>query len=591
MEYVHGASLDHLIPAKGLRLREGLDYAIQIASALGAAHAAGIMHRDIKPANVIVTPDSQAKVLDFGIAKLQEGSSGKAEEAGATGPGLTESGMAIGTPAYMSPEQARAEKLDARTDLFSFGALLYEMLTGRRAFPKTFDWTMPSLEPLPSGLRPIVEKLIEADRDLRYQHAADIRADLLRFRRSIDSGVVQTNMRTERRVRTRRYIALFAGVAALAIAGAAWLHFGQAQSLTAKDTIVLADFENRTGDPVFDGTLRQGLAVQLEQSPFLSLIPEERVAQTLTLMGQRPDTRLTFAIAQEICQRTAAAAVVGGSIAPLGNQYVISLHAKNCRRGDVIDDEQVQVARKEHVLSAVGEIATRFRKRAGESLATIRQYDTPLAEASTPSLEALREYTNGARAAISEDQATAVPLLKRAIEIDPGFATAYEKLGRTYADLGESVLAAESMKRAYQLRDRASDAEKFSIILSYHVNVTGNLERALQTGELWTKTYPRDASAHAALSAFIYQPFGNFERSVEEAEKVVEIFPEAFYGYVNLAGTYMSLGRLKDAEETIRLASARKVEHPFLAVVRYQIAFLRGDQAAMEREAALSRDK
>jgi len=377
MEYVRGKSLDKLIPARGLALDEVIRYAEQIASALVAAHAAGIVHRDIKPTNIMVTETGQVKVLDFGLAKLDERVPDEETRSGT----LTEAGVIMGTLAFMSPEQARGEKVDARTDLFSFGAVLYQMSTGQRAFSKPLDWTTPAADPLPRELRPILLKLLEVDRDLRYQHASDLRADFERLKR--DAAARQVGI-------PKKWKLAAAGAAVLGLAIAGYFYLHRTPTLTEKDTIVLADFENRTGDPVFDGTLRQGLTVQLQQSPFLSLVSDDRIRQTLSLMGQPADAPLTPAVAGEICQRTTSAAVLEGSITSLGSQYVLGLRAKNCRTGEVLADEQSQVAKKEDVLVELGLIASKFRTRLGESLATVKLHDTPLAEATTSSLEALK---------------------------------------------------------------------------------------------------------------------------------------------------------------------------------------------------------
>jgi DNA-binding winged helix-turn-helix (wHTH) protein len=379
--------------------------------------------------------------------------------------------------------------------------------------------------------------------------------------------------------------------AVLAVATLAYFYFHRTPKLTDKDTIVLADFSNSTGDPVFDGTLRQGLAVQLEQSPFLSLISEGRMQQVLRLMGKPADARLTPAIAREICERTASAAVLDGSIASLGSQYVLGLRAEDCRTGDVLAEEQVQAARKEDVLNALGQIASKFRTRVGESLITVKKYDTPLAEATTPSLEALKAYSAGWRASFSSGSAASIPFLKRAIEIDPNFASAYASLGRMYGDIGESVLSAMNTSKAYELRDRASDQEKFFITLTYDLQVTGNLEKGQQTCALWLQAYPRAWVPHGLLSGDIYVARGKRKESIEEGKIAVGIDPDFSIGYANLAASYMALERLDEAENTLQRASERKLEIPDYFVLRYMIAFLKGDKVGMEREAALARER
>lgn len=380
-------------------------------------------------------------------------------------------------------------------------------------------------------------------------------------------------------------------VAVLALSVGGYFHFRRAPKLTDKDTIVLADFSNTTGDSVFDGTLRQGLAVQLEQSPFLSLISDERIQQVLRLMGTAPNARLTPEIAREVCERTASAAVLNGSIASLGSQYVLGLRAEDCRTGDVLDDEQVQVARKEDVLTALSQIATKFRSRAGESLTTVKKHDTPLAEATTPSLEALKAYSAGWQVTSSSGSAASVPFFRRAIEIDPNFASAYAALGRMYGDIGESVLSAQNTSKAYELRNRASDQEKFFISLSYDLQVTGNLEKAQQTCDLWTQAYPRALVPHGLLSGGIYLPLGKYVESVEENKIALGIDPDFSIGYINLALSYMALERTAEAEKTLQQAFERKLEIPDFFVLRYVITFLKDDKAGMEREEALTREK
>jgi len=394
---------------------------------------------------------------------------------------------------------------------------------------------------------------------------------------------------TDFRTRWKQVVAAAVAVPALVLAG--YLYFHRAPKLTDKDTIVLADFANTTGDPVFDGTLRQGLAVQLEQSPFLSLISEERIQQVLRLMGKPRDARLTPEIARQICERTASAAILEGSIASLGSQYVLGLRAENCRTGDVLDDEQVQAAKKEDVLNALGQIATKFRSRVGESLTTIKKYDIPLAEATTPSLEALKAYSAGWQVSFSSGSAASVPFFNRAIEIDPNFASAYVALGRMDGDIGESGLSAVNTTKAYQLRDRASDQEKFFISLSYDLQVTGNLEKGRQTCALWAQAYPRAWIPHGLLSGDIYPATGRREESVEEANIALDINPGFSIGYVNLAIGYLALERLDEADDTLQRAFERKLEIPDLFVLRYVIASLKGDKAGMERETVLAREK
>ena len=382
-----------------------------------------------------------------------------------------------------------------------------------------------------------------------------------------------------------------ASVAVLALLFASYSYLRRAPKLTDKDTIVLADFANSTGDPVFDSTLRRGLAVQLEQSPFLGIISDDRIQQVLKLMAKPADARLTPEISREICERTASAAVLDGSIASLGSQYVLTLRAKDCRSGDVLDEEQVQAARKEDVLNALSQIASKFRTRVGESLSMVKSHDTPLAEATTPSLEALKAYSVGWQVSFSSGSAASVPFFERAIEIDPNFASAYAALGRMYGDIGETVLSARNTSKAYQLRNRISDQEKFFISVNYHLQATGNLEKAQQTCDLWAQDYPRAWLPHALLSGAIYTSLGKYEQSVEHGKIAIGIDPDFSIGYANLAASYMALQRLDEAGNTLQRASERKLEIPDFFVLRYVIAFLKDDKAGMEQEAALTQEK
>ncbi len=396
---------------------------------------------------------------------------------------------------------------------------------------------------------------------------------------------------TPRGVGQRWRVILPAILAVLALSVGGYFYLRRTPKLTEKDTIVLADFANSTGDPVFDDTLRQGLAVQLEQSPFLSLISDERIRQMLKLMAKPADARLTPEVAREICERTASTAVLDGSIASLGSQYVLTLRAKDCRSGDVLDEEQVQAARKENVLNALSQIASRFRTRVGESLSTVKGHDTPLAEATTPSLEALKAYSVGWQVSFSSGSAASVPFLQRAIEIDPNFASAYAALGRMYGDIGESALSARNTSKAYQLRDRVGDQEKFFISVNYDLQVTGNLEKVQQTCDLWRQAYPRAWLPHALLSGGIYSQLGKYEQSVEEARIAIGMDPDFSIGYSILAASYVALERTGEAEKTLQRASARKLDIPDFCVQRYVIAFLKDDKTGMEREAAQSREK
>lgn len=384
---------------------------------------------------------------------------------------------------------------------------------------------------------------------------------------------------------TRRWQRIVAIAVLLAVVAVTWRSVrSRPRALGEKDTVVLADFVNSTSDPVFDDTLRQGMAVQLEESPFLSLVSEERIRHTMSLMGEPENMRITPKIARQVCERLGSAAVIDGSIARIGTEYVLGLHAANCTTGETLDDEQVRAAREGDVLDAVTRIARNFRSRTGESLATIQQHATPLAEATTPSLEALKAYSSAGKVAFSNPQ-QAILLLQHAIQIDPNFAIAYALQGRIYADIWESVLSQQSLKKAYELRQHANDHERLLIEVDYQENVAGDLEKTQQISGLWAQMYPRDVLPHGELT-WTDQALGKYDDSIEEAEKAIGIDPDFTPAYNNLAWAYVMSDRLAEAETTLQRASDRKLQMPEMLVMRYYIAFLKGDDAGMERAAA-----
>jgi len=613
MEFLDGQTLKHHIAGKPLPLEQVLDLGIEIADALDAAHSKGIIHRDIKPANIFVTERGHAKILDFGLAKLVPvGSAANLSmmPTASESEQLTGLGVALGTITYMSPEQVRGEELDARTDLFSFGAVLYEMVTGIQPFRGETSAVITQaildrapvapvrLNPdLPPKLEETIAKALEKDRKLRYQSAADIRTDLQRLKRDSDSGraaAVTPQARPQAAVKTKRlrWALAAATVAIIALNVGLFLSVSRkAHALTDKDTIVLADFTNTTGDPVFDGTLRQGLAVQLEQSPFLSIISDKRIQQTLQMMGQRPDVKLTPEIAREICQRTASAAVLNGSIAQIGAQYSLILKAVNCANEESLTSAEVEASDKSRVLDALGKASSEIRKKLGESLATVRKFNIPLEQATTPSLEALQAYTFGRQKIGPEgDFASAVPLFQRAVRLDPSFSMAYASLGMTYFNLGEQSLGVENTRKAYELRERTSEREKFYIDSHYHQLVTGDLEKARQVYELWAQTYPRDYVPPNNLSS-VYGVLGQYDKDLVEGHEALRLEPGSGLGYANLVVEYLNLNRLEEARATALEAQAKNLDSPSLRLNLYRLAFMQNDAVAMAQQVMWAQGK
>lgn len=633
-EFIDGETLSLRIH-EGMRLVEILEYASQIASALAAAHAAGIVHRDIKPDNIMVRRDGYIKVLDFGLAKLTDPKSSVTDpEAPTRAMVNTGAGTVMGTANYMSPEQAKGTVVDERTDLWSLGAVLYEMVARHLPFVGETPTETISLilqrEPaplhrfaseVPEELDRIVTKALTKDLDERYQSAKDLLIDLRHLKRKLEvdaeidrtvppelremvssagggratvSGAAAATTGTTHEASSAEYLVsgirrhkkiagLFAGLfIVLAVAG--FLYFAhRAPALSERDTVLLADFVNTTGEPVFDGTLKQALAVQLGQSPFLNIFADERVSETLKFMGKPANERITRDIAKEICGRQGIKAMILGSIAPLGSHYVIMLDAVNAQSGDSIGREQIEAESKEQVLKSLGKAASQLREKLGESLSSIKKFDASIEQATTSSLEALGAFAQGNEQRANGHGLEAIPLYKRAIELDPNFALAYARLAVLYDNFFQTELAAQYSQKAFDLKDRVSERERFYISEKYTSYVTGDREEAVRVLKAWAQSYPNDYIPHNNLSVN-YSIMGQQEDALRESQEAVRLSPNNVTTLGNLVESFIKLNRFDEARQTLEQARLRNPDGGSYHYYSYLLAFVRGDQETMKRD-------
>jgi eukaryotic-like serine/threonine-protein kinase len=590
-ELLEGETLREPIQRGRLSVRKAIDYGVQIARGLAAAHEKGIVHRDLKPENLFVTKDGRVKILDFGLAKLTHRQCNSQHSAATVTEG-TEAGLVMGTVGYMAPEQVRGQTAGHRADIFAFGAILYEMLAGKRAFQKpTSADTMNAIlneEPpgishvtanTPPALHRVVHRCLEKNPEQRFQSASDLAFALEALSESAGSPHSATAATAGKRWRA----ILPATVALLVLSLGGYFYFHRKPKLTDKDTVVLADFANSTGDAIFDDTLKTALNVALRQSPFLELLSDSKVAKTLQLMARPASTKLTGEVARELCQRAGSKAYLAGSIGILGSEYVLGLKAVNCQSGDTVTEEQVTAASKEKVLDTLGEAASKLRSELGESLSTVQKFDVPLEQDTTSSLEALKALSLGQKAYNEKSPTAALPYFQRAVELDPNFATGHWAVGWVYFNLGEVGRAGDYFTKAFRLREHTSEREKLMIAADYYLNVTGDLDKAAQTYQEEIESYPRNVAAKISLGN-VFAAQGQYEKAAEITRQGTRLAPDQLGGYENLANYELASQRFDEAAQIIHEAQARKLDDYALHNTMYALAFLEADSAAMAEQ-------